>query len=190
MKKLTLLLVLVACFILPISVFANVEPKNDEKEKENGETLEVDKRVTVYFFRGDGCPNCAKAEDFFKSIQSSYGSKFKIADYETWDNDENAELLKKIGKARNEEIKGVPYILIGNKSFLGYSSDFDDSIKKAIDEEYAKNPSDRYDIMNYLPKEEKKKGGISGKELVGLLAMLGITGGAIYGVSSAKKKAN
>ena len=52
MKKIVRCLLLFLFFIIPVSVFA--EESND---------------VTLYFFHGDGCPHCAEAEEWFKSIQ-------------------------------------------------------------------------------------------------------------------------
>ena len=42
--------------------------------------------------------------------------------------------LQKIGKARDEDIQGVPYIIVGNKSWSGYSSEYDDEIVMSTEE--------------------------------------------------------
>lgn len=104
-------------------------------------TKEADK-VNVYFFWGDGCPHCAAEFEALEEIRQQYGDKFKLYAFETWYNDENAELAKIFSKALDgKEVKGVPYTIIGKKSFTGFGDDKDAFIK-AITEQY----QDPYDI--------------------------------------------
>ena len=65
-KKIGLLLVMIFAFLM-MPVLANAQDK-----------------VTIYFFRGDGCPHCADAEEFFDTIKNDneYKDKFEIKDYE------------------------------------------------------------------------------------------------------------
>ena len=57
MKKFKLLLLVIsALFLLPFSVFA------EEDEAEATES----KEVNVYLFRGEGCPHCQEAEEWFQ----------------------------------------------------------------------------------------------------------------------------
>lgn len=94
--------------------------------------------VDVYLFRGEGCPHCAAAEEFFDKLEDdySYSYKFVLNDYEVWYDDENAELMKEVAKKLNTTANGVPFIVIGDKYFSGYSSSMDESIKSAISNAY------------------------------------------------------
>ena len=180
-------------FAMPLAVLAD-EGSDDNVEVTSGETevQEEDNRVKIYFFRGEGCPHCADAEEFFNSIEEEYGQYYKILDYETWYNSDNAALLQKVGEARNEEISGVPYILIGDKSWSGYDDSFADDIKDTIKSEYEKAVADRYDIANYVDftnaagsvTEAAKKSNDAMVLIIILLAVAGIT----YGVVAARKK--
>lgn len=144
MRKLKIFLAIIACLlIVPFTVFAEGDTNNDSSNEDS-------RKVKLYFFHGNGCPHCAEAEEFFDSIQDEYGDKFKIVAYEVWYNSDNSELLQKIGEVRDESITGVPYIMIGNKSWSGYSSELDSEIKEAINSEYEKEVADRYDIANYV----------------------------------------
>lgn len=194
MKKIKLFLAIIMClFAMPLAVLAD-EGSDDNVEVTSGETevQEEDNRVKIYFFRGEGCPHCADAEEFFNSIEEEYGQYYKILDYETWYNSDNAALLQKVGEARNEEISGVPYILIGDKSWSGYDDSFADDIKDAIKSEYEKAVADRYDIANYVDftnaagsvTEAAKKSNDAMVLIIILLAVAGIT----YGVVAARKK--
>lgn len=194
MKKIKLFLAIIMClFAMPLAVLAD-EGSDDNVEVTSGETevQEEDNRVKIYFFRGEGCPHCADAEEFFNSIEEEYGQYYKILDYETWYNSDNAALLQKVGEARNEEISGVPYILIGDKSWSGYNDSFADDIKDTIKSEYEKAVADRYDIANYVDftnaaasvTEAAKKSNDAMVLIIILLAVAGIT----YGVVAARKK--
>ena len=44
--------------------------------------------------------------------------------------------MKEMASKLNEEVSGVPYTIIGNKSYSGYNESLGKTIKKAILEEY------------------------------------------------------
>jgi glutaredoxin len=103
------------------------------------------KPIDIYIFHGRECPHCAKAFEFFASIEEDYGKYFTLHQYETWHSASNNDLLKEVAEAygtKKEEV-GVPYIVIGEKVFLGYSQSYDEQIKTAIKYEYNKNEGDR-----------------------------------------------
>ncbi len=191
MKKLGLFLIMMlAVLIVPFSVLADEAENGDEAEVTESEgTSEEDKRVKVYFFRGEGCPHCADAEEWFESIQEEYGSKYQIVDYEVWKNEDNAELMDRVSEARDDGADGVPYIIIGNHSWNGFAEDYEIEILEAIDAEYEKEPSSRYDIMELLPDIEKeKKEESKSSDIVTLIIIILVVGGVAYGVVQARKK--
>ena len=83
-----------------------------------------DGKVAIYLFRGEGCPHCEDFEIWIESIKKEHGDKFVIEDYEIWYNQENYELMKNVAKTRGENISGVPYIIIGNKSWNGFTESY------------------------------------------------------------------
>lgn len=178
MKSIKYLVLLLMIFIVPFSVFAEEEEKEDSKE------------VKVYFFRGEGCSHCAEAEEWFKSIEEEYGDRFEIVDYETWYDEDNSELMKKVAKARGEEDRatGVPYILIGDKSWVGFADDYKDEMKSQIDTEYGKEIKDRYDVMELMG--NIKKDDNKGSDVVTLIIVLLIVGGIGFGIYKAREKTN
>lgn len=76
-------------------------------------------KVNAYFFYGQGCPHCAKEEQFLDQLEKENGSVV-IHRYEVWHNFNNSLLLSKIGKELNLDVSGVPVLLVGDKNFVGY----------------------------------------------------------------------
>lgn len=174
MKKLKyLVILLIAALVIPFTVHADGEES---------------KEVKLYFFRGEGCPHCEEAEEWFKTIEEEYGSYFEVVDYETWYNQENAELMQNVASARGEEVKGVPYIIVGNQSWNGFAQEYAPEIIAKIQEEFEKDVNDRYDIMKLLPTLTKEKETSAGTDVLALIVILLVFGGICYGVYRARKK--
>ena len=165
-KKLVLLLLVVA--LLPVRVFAKnfIDDYNtmnfketleaEEMEIENKDYKENDKQAIIYMFRGQGCGYCRKFLTFLNSISNEYGKYFKLISFEVWNDANNSTLFGKVPLVTNEAAGGVPYIIIGEKVFAGYSETYDEDIKKAIMAQYD-DPS--YDVMEKL--DERLNGNTS-----------------------------
>jgi thiol-disulfide isomerase/thioredoxin len=78
--------------------------------------------ATIYFFWGSGCPHCAEEKPFLEQLENTYPS-LKVHSYEVWYDESNRALLTKVGKKLNKEISGVPFTIIGEKTFTGYLND-------------------------------------------------------------------
>lgn len=172
-----LVLSLALVFLLPIGVFAEGEEI----------TSTEDNKVKVYVFRGEGCSHCAEALEWFSTIEEEYGSKYELIDYETWYSEENSELMKKVAEIRGEEEKatGVPYIIIGDKSWVGWSTDNNGpEVKAQIDSEYEKAVDERYDVMKLTETGDEKKS--YGADIAALIIIFIVVGGICYGVYKAR----
>lgn len=93
-------------------------------------------KVNIYFFWGDGCPRCEAEWEFWQSAETEYGDYFTLNAFEVWHNDENAELMETFAAAMGDELTGVPYTVIGEKTFKGFSSDFESTMLDAIKQQY------------------------------------------------------
>lgn len=174
MKKVKFLFVLfISILIVPFGVLA--------KDKEP---------VNIYFFYGSGCPHCAEAEAYFQSIEDEYGDKFNIVRYETWNSQSNADLMEKVADLRGDEPQGVPYIIIGNQSWDGYASSYNDEIEDKIDSEYDTPVDERYDIMNYVEEVygDLNTSNLAG-DIAGIIVIIFILAGVGLGIWFARKKA-
>ena len=116
MKKISILILLVCCFIFPFFVSATEE-----------------KSITLYFFHGDGCPHCAEEEKYLEKIRDKYPN-LTIESYEVWYDEENAELLAKVEDAFAITRSGVPTNVIGNTVILGFGSPTGSKLERAIEE--------------------------------------------------------
>ena len=200
MKKFMYLVLIFAAFlILPFAVYAEDDEVEDAQVEEVSEEVSEEttgddsKEVNVYFFRGQGCSHCAEAEEWFKSIEEEYGSYFKVVDYETWYNEDNAKLMQEVADARGEKAEGVPYIIIGDQSWNGFSQSYTEDMINQIKAVYAQDVSERYDIMTYLPyikdgkKADKDK---DSNDALALIIIILVAGGVGFGIYQARKKTN
>lgn len=150
MKKLMcFLLLFIVVLILPINVFAEGEDEGkDSAEAEKAKPEEV----LVYFFRGNGCPHCQEAEAWFEGLDKDVKKKFDIVDLETWENTDNAGIMTKVAEARGESetATGVPYIIVGDKSWVGFAEDMTEEILNQIDKVYSQDAKDRYDVFDLI----------------------------------------
>ncbi len=113
---------------------ASVDKSSD---KQGIEITGLDTASTnLYLFWGDGCPHCAKEEVFLKSIESKYPD-LRIQRFEVWNHKDNASLMMAVAKQLNTSIGGVPFTIIGDKTFVGFdesyiASQIEDRIKECV----------------------------------------------------------
>ncbi len=74
---------------------------------------------SIYFFRGEGCPHCAKEEIFLEKLKKEYPG-LQVHDFEVWHNSENRRLLQQVGRELGATVRGVPFTVIGDKYIEGY----------------------------------------------------------------------
>lgn len=138
MKKVILSLVtILLLFGFVTGVNAGTDSKNKETETEKKETkkeekISCDKKVTVHLFWGNGCPHCETAIKYFDTLKNTYGECFELAKYETWYDKDGRTLLEDVAGYLGEDVGGVPYIVIGEDTFSGYSSALNEKIENAI----------------------------------------------------------
>ena len=106
-------------------------------------------KVNIYFFWGDGCPHCEEQFAFLDSIESEYGDLYNLYTFETWKNEENAELLKIFSNAMEVESRGVPYTIIGEEVFTGFSESMESDFINAIVEERDKSFDVYFDKISF-----------------------------------------
>ncbi len=161
------------------------------KEADLSEYKESDDKVNVYIFRGSTCSHCLDAVAHFASIVKDEGKYFNVKTYEVWSNSDNNDLMN---DAANEigdsEVSGVPYIVIGKKSWSGYAASYDDEMMKEIKSEYNKDKSKRYDVIKAVNGEATgEKSSIAG-DVISVVIIIAVIGLITYGIISARKKTN
>lgn len=106
-------------------------------------------KINICFFWGNGCPHCEEEMKFFESIEKQYGKYYNLYKFETWYNEENAKIFEIFANAMSDKANGVPYTIIGKKSFSGFGKSSEEEFIKAIEDQY----QDNYDI--YFDKIKK-----------------------------------
>lgn len=136
-------------------------------------------KINVYIFHGDGCPHCAKALAFFDSIEGEYGKYYNLVKYETWTSfsaRHNNKIMNKVAEEFDidTETLGVPFIIIGDQVFRGYTESYDEDIKKAIEDAYN---NDNYEdkvkpIVNSMKSGVLTNVAIAGGSSIGLIGLV------------------
>ena len=139
MKKIKGFLLTIAVLVLmPLNVFAS-------------------EKINVYIFKGDGCGYCAKALTFFEGLSDEYQNYFNLVEKEVWYDDNNAALMQKVADYFNEDVNGVPYIVIGEKTFQGFDeSQYGNEIKNAIKTGYENTDGTYKDVVAAIAGGEVK----------------------------------
>ncbi len=160
MKKFLTFILLLIVMILPNTVKAeeyntkNLEGIFEEKgiDHDLSNYKETDDQVTIYLFYGSSCGYCANFINFLSDIVDDYGKYFKLVAYEVWSDSNNSDLLQDVADFTGTTASGVPYIVIGEEVYVGYSESYDDEIKDLIVSLY--NSGNPYDVMEEMAKAD------------------------------------
>lgn len=82
--------------------------------------VQAENKVNVYFFWGEGCPHCAKEKELLDYYTHKY-PYIQILDFELYNNYSNGQILSEVASILNTRVSGVPFTIIGNQTFSGYS---------------------------------------------------------------------
>lgn len=124
-------LILFLLLIIPTSTLALSKNYNDYVGKYYD--IKNDDKVNIYLFYSKICPHCQKEEKYFETLKEKYQDKINIYTYEVTENKTNNEIMKSLKKELKENSQGVPFTIIGSKTFLGYDESFNERIENTID---------------------------------------------------------
>lgn len=88
-------------------------------------SAQTDNIVNAYVFYGQECPHCAKESIFLSELSKQYPN-LQIYEYEVYHDRENALLMQKVAKILNTDAGGVPFLVMGDKYFIGYGEGITD----------------------------------------------------------------
>lgn len=158
-----LLILLMPSLVLAASYESKTlsEAIKDEKIENDLEGYDDnEEKPVIYLFRGKGCSHCYEFLEYASSdLVKEKGDKFRMVTYEVWNNEANAELMQKVSDYFKDDASGVPYIIIGEKTFNGYAKSMNKEIEEAIDK--LSDSEEKFDVltkidMNSTIKKEKK----------------------------------
>lgn len=107
---------------------------------------ESSEKANIYLFRGAGCSHCHEFLTYLEAMTEEYGKYFNLVSYEVWQNEDNNKLMNETASKMGDQVTGVPYIVIGNKSWNGYGEDLNEEIYDAIMKEYENG--NKNDVFN------------------------------------------
>lgn len=130
MKKI-IKFVLFLLLIIPTSTLALSKDYNDYVGKYYN--IKNDEKINIYLFYSKICPHCQKEEKYFETLKEKYQDKINIYTYEVTENKTNNEIMKSLKKELKENSQGVPFTIIGSKTFLGYDESLNERIENTIE---------------------------------------------------------
>ena len=95
--------------------------------------------VNIYFFYGDGCNYCSQEKAYLEALKDRYFN-IRIYSYNIA-SDINNDLMKKAKALYNVDQGGIPFTIIGDSTFLGFSQSKKCDMEKKI-YEYSYNKYD------------------------------------------------
>lgn len=81
---------------------------------------DTDAKLNIYLFYGESCPHCAKEMEVLEYFKNQY-PEIKFYYYEIYNHPENALLMQKSAETLSVFANGVPFSIIGDKPFIGFS---------------------------------------------------------------------
>lgn len=121
MKKKLIFIILFLLLLIPNNVIALSKDYVDKVAPIMNNETSKDK-VAFYLFYGAECPHCEQERKWIKDvIEKDYGKYVEVHLFEVWHNEENAKKLEEIKASFNFQKEGVPFTVIGDTYFLGYS---------------------------------------------------------------------
>ena len=91
----------------------------------------TENNVTLVMFYGQGCPHCAKLDEFLGEFQKT-APYLNVERYEVYFNQQNRNLFDKLASAYNTKVGGVPTVFIGDKIIAGFNNELGEQIKSEI----------------------------------------------------------
>jgi len=77
------------------------------------------KSSTIYLFHGEGCPHCADEIEFLSKWQEEK-KDLDIKSFEVYYNRANADFMLEVGKALGQDVRGVPFTVVGDNFISGW----------------------------------------------------------------------
>ncbi len=118
-SKLTFSLLIVTLAVTAIGVFTSISGKNvlasELKQPEETASFEI------HLFESLTCPHCRREIEFFEEIAGKYPS-IVVKAYEVSQNEQNLKLLVEVGKALDVNVGGIPFLVIGEETIIGFGS--------------------------------------------------------------------
>lgn len=159
MKKfIVIIVILLAISLTGIVVLSSKKDKQENTDSKNISyeskltDIKFNDKVNIYLFYGKGCPHCEALFTYFESIKSKYSKYYNLYAFEVWYNEDNGKTMDYFLEKFDKKVssKSVPFLIIGDEAFEGYSSSMNQKIIDTIEEKYKNkdNIKDFSDVLN------------------------------------------
>lgn len=161
-RRYNALLMAAVAAVLPLGIArAATEPVDTTP----GDDLEA--RVELVVFHGDGCPHCAKMLDFLDDLEGRFDG-LDVVRYEVWHDAGNQSIFRSTMARYGEEARSVPTVIVGDRIYVGYSDALADRIETVVSDLGAgRTPSAEGDFVIDVP--------LAGQVNVGSRSLVGAT---------------
>jgi thiol-disulfide isomerase/thioredoxin len=78
-------------------------------------------QVNVYLFYGSTCPHCKAEKEVLEELKDKYPN-LNIYKYEVWGSSKNRNKMNAVANKMNVTVTGVPFTIIGTKTYIGFSN--------------------------------------------------------------------
>lgn len=159
MKKIiAIIVILLAISLTGIVVLSSKKDKQENTDSKNISyeskltDIKFNDKVNIYLFYGKGCPHCEALFTYFESIKSKYSKYYNLYAFEVWYNEDNGKTMDYFLEKFDKKVssRSVPFLIIGDEAFEGYSSSMNQKIIDTIEEKYKNkdNIKDFSDVLN------------------------------------------
>ena len=133
MKKYIITIIALALLLIPINGYAISKDYIDRVADAVNVKVEKDK-INLYLFYGKECPHCEEERAWLKKIKKDYKKYLNVYEFEVWHNKENKTKMEEIKAEFGEEKSGVPFTIIGDNEYVGYSEALSSMLEEIIKE--------------------------------------------------------
>ena len=133
--------ILLIC-LLPLNAFALTNDYQDDIASIVNKPIEDDK-VNIYLFEGEGCPHCKQEKEWLETIKEKYPDQINVYEFEVWYNPSNNNLLSQVQTKLSSSAVGVPYTVIGNSFYSGFSDTVQSDMESKLDGIFTDDTNDK-----------------------------------------------
>lgn len=108
-------------------------------------------KINVYMFRGNGCSACYQTLVWLNENIGEYSDYLNLVTYEVWGNAGNQELLQKVDDKLQANNNSIPFIVVGDSFWAGFSESTAEKILAKVAEEYQNE--EYHDLVKEVAKE-------------------------------------
>ena len=95
-------------------------------------SISAKEKVDLYLFHSETCSHCQAEIKFLEELEKEYDN-LEVHLYETNNSKKNTELMIKIKEKLDIKSPNVPFTVIGNYYYIGYSEGIKEGIKELVD---------------------------------------------------------